>query len=67
MELWFDGLKFADKSKSISNSAIPGEITNFSLNKIDIFTKALSHANTNRNTICEIPSPPPNFHFDSDF
>lgn len=67
MELWFDGLKLILNSKNIENPGILGEITNSSLDKIDIFTKALSHANINRNSIFEIPPPPPNFHFDSNF
>lgn len=67
MELWFDGLKLALNSNNIENPSILGEITNASLDKIDMFTKALSHANINRNSTIEIPPPPPNFHFNSKF
>ncbi|KAK8884998.1 hypothetical protein M9Y10_044126 [Tritrichomonas musculus] len=66
MELWYDGLQLSLNRHNQEIPCIQGVITNSSIDKLDIFTKALSYANTNRNTI-DIQPPPPNFQFNSNF
>ena len=67
MELWYDGLQLTLTNQNTDIPCIQGVITDSSLDKIDIYTKALSYANINRNTIIKIPPPPPNYNFNSRF